>query len=192
MKLEESFKEYWSKSEAFLLPLTGLGKDTRFEPQSYLFWRNYSIDNYQLILIYNDDEGIERHLRNVVFPVLDKRGLILENFDIMGRTIFILDISMWARDVENFLKGNYSLMSQEAKYCIEQYHLTGKARVIETHIFASLYPLKPTPAFGDKSALQYLADEFGFSMESLTEKGEIGSKYDRLSETLLTDIEELM
>lgn len=191
MKLDESFKEYWSKSEAFLLPLTGLAKDTRFDPQTYLFWRNYSIKNYQLILVYNDDEGIDRYLRNVVFPVLDKRSLILESYDIIGRTIFVIDLSVWAKDIDEFLLGNYSKISKEGKYLIEQYHLL-QGRVIETHIFASLYPDKPAPAFDDRSPIEYVADEYGFDIDVLIAKGEIGSKYDKLSETLLTDIEELM
>ena len=44
--------EYWSKSEAFLLPLTGMAKSQKYPVRSYLFWRDYTIENYQLIIEY--------------------------------------------------------------------------------------------------------------------------------------------
>src|SRR5262245_46397191 len=98
---------YWSKSQAFLLPLTGLSKTLQYPVKSYLFWDEYSIDNYQLILHweYEDYDEFLSYCRKHVFPVLDKKGCLTEVFDGDGGSVFIVDISEWALDVEMFMKG---------------------------------------------------------------------------------------
>lgn len=191
MILKDSIKEKWSKSEAFLLPLTGLRRDIRFDPHTYLFWGKFSIENYQLILTYNNEEGIDTHCKNVVFPAIDNRCIILENYNLSERVIFVIDVSVWGKDIDMFLKGKYSMFSKDAQKMIEQFHLL-EVRSVPEHIFGVLYPAKPSPAYGNKSAIEAIAHEYGLDMNTLMEIGEIGSIYDRTDETLLTDVEDLM
>jgi hypothetical protein len=48
--------EYWSKADAFLLPLTGLKKEQPYELNSYLFWKDYSVKDYKLILSFSYED----------------------------------------------------------------------------------------------------------------------------------------
>jgi hypothetical protein len=57
-----------------------------------------------------------------VFPILDKKGYVIENYDSIGRSIFVLDMSEWALDIEQFLQSRYSQLSREGKECIEDFH----------------------------------------------------------------------
>ena len=65
---------YWSKSQTFLLPLTGLKKTIKYTIKSYLFWEDYSIENYQIMVVFlydNYDEFVD-YCKKKIFPVLDK------------------------------------------------------------------------------------------------------------------------
>ena len=117
-------KDYWSRSDAFLLPLTGLPKDFSFNLKSFLFWRNNSIEDYKLTVTYSsyDEQGLLKHCRDAVFPILDKGGHLLESYDIGHSSVFVLDLSYWAIDIDRFLQGKYSTMSREAKGMIEKFH----------------------------------------------------------------------
>lgn len=189
----EIFKtEYWSTSDTLLLPLTGLGKTDKFELKSYLFWRDYSIFDYNLIIsVYRDDYSqIEAFCQNYIFPILDKKIYLLESYDIGERTIFVLDMSEWAMDIEMFLVGKYSKFSTEAKQLIKDYH---GEKVVYTNnipyfIYAMLYPTDTIKILDNKSAIQYINDNYGID---LTKLGEIGNKYDKIAETLYTEVDEL-
>ncbi len=69
-----------------------------------------------------------------MFPVLDN---LIENYDFEGKSIFILDIADWAKDIEMVLAGKYSLLSKDAKLLIDKYHMT-TVRPIQIH--GILYP----------------------------------------------------
>lgn len=187
-------KENWS--DAFLLPLTGLKSDTKFEIRSHLFWNEYTINDYKLILTFSCDnyEEMVNYCRSYVFPVLDKKGYLLENYDVMGRSIFILDMSEWAKDIEMFILGKYSKFSKEAKNIIEKFHTYGSGRgKLSVHIRSTLYPNLPQGILGGKTAIEYVAAEYGLGehLEEMKKIGEIGSIYKEINETLLTEITEI-
>lgn len=187
-------KEYWSRADAFLLPLTGLSKNEKLEMKSYLFWNEYSIQNYNLVISISCDvpEIAMEYCRNVLFPILDKNGYLIENYDVEGRSIFILDMSQWAEDIELFLNGKYSRLSKRAKYLIEKWHLIDVKRAeIPARIYSVLYPNKPMTLLDGMTAIEYIAENYGFSLEELTKIGEIGSLYDQMPESLITDVSEL-
>ena len=185
-------KEYRSVSDTFLLPLTGLSKNETFPHQTYMFWNEYNIENYQLILVYDytDEQKIKEYLLNVVFPVLDSKGYVLENYDTSSKCILILDISEWALDIELCLAGRYSKLSREAKTKIEAYHKATRAdKKTPAGIFAYLNPNKSDKVFDGKTALEFVSQEYGMDLESLQKVGELGIKYDKVAETLMTDFE---
>lgn len=189
-------KEYTSVADTFLLPLTGLPKDTEILPKAYMFWRDYSIEGYQLILVYEYEnlELLRKFLVEEVFPVLDRKGYILENYDIRGRCILVLDIAEWALDIELCLDGKYSKLSKEAKTKIELFHNKNKgsgAPLLPTSVYAALYPNKAVSAWSSRTALEVVAEEYGLDLEELQKSGELGIKYDRMAETLLTEVEDL-
>lgn len=186
-------KGYYSKADAFILPLTGLPNENKYELKSYLFWKDYSIENYQFILSYNYENYQEllNYLREKIFPLLDKKGYLIENYDIEGRSIFVLDLSEWAMDIQMFLAGKYSKFSKEAKTLINLYHKDIIKGIAHPVIYTALFPNTPAIKLDNKTPIEYAAEEYGLDLEELKKIGEIGSKYDRMEETLLTDIESL-
>lgn len=180
--------EYWSKSLAFLVPLTHLTKSQKYPMMSYLYWDNYSIDNCQLILKFDYDNINEftRYCRQVIFPILDKGGYLLEVHDFEGFSIFILDLSIWTFDIQLFLDGKYSKLSRDAKKSIIDYHKHyDQGPKIDVSIHAILEPSNKFPILGNMTALEYVADSYGMSLDLLKKVGEIGSKYDKEKETLV-------
>lgn len=188
--------EYFSKADAFLLPLTGLAKDEKYPVKSYLFWNEYTIEDYNLILEfeYNNYADFIEYCRTRLFPLLDKRGYLVESYDLGNRSIFVLDIGEWAMDIEMFLAGHYSKMSKTMKDTIEKYH-TFNGYQIPIYIYAVLYPNIKMALLRedgkDKTPIEYVAKNYGFDIEDMKEIGEIGSVYEPILETLLTDIENI-
>lgn len=179
--------EYWSKSEAFLLPLTGMAKSQKYSVRSYLFWRDYTIENYQLIIEYtypNYNEFLG-YCKRILFPILDKNGYLIESYDFDNRTIFVLDISEWALDIELFLKGKYSKLSNEAKDKIIDFHtFFEKQASVKIYILAALTPDETFSLLGGVTAIEYAAENYGLNIKDLQEIGELASIYDNEKEKL--------
>lgn len=180
--------EYWSKSKAFLLPLTGLGRVQKYEVETFLFWDDYSIENYNLIVkfSYDDYDKFVDYCRKTIFPVWDKNGYLVESYDFGKETVFVLDISEWALDIQMFLAGKYSKMSREGKDIIQDYHVfytKGKPQ-IEIEISATLDPMRRHDILGKMNAIEYVAEHYGLPLPELQKLGEIGGIYDKESETL--------
>lgn len=186
-------RDYWSRADAFLLPLTGLNKNETYEMRSYLFWNEYTIDDYKLMVTFSYDDEYDKfvnYCRNYIFPVLDRKGYLVENYDILGRSIFILDMSEWAMDIQMFMSARYSKFSLEAKNAIEKYH-TFNGNQIDISVYSVLYPNKKISLLGEKTPIEYVAENYDLNLADLKSIGEIGSVYDEMSETLLTDINEI-
>jgi len=187
-------KEYWSKSEAFLLPLTGLSKSQKYNLRTYLFWNEYSIEDFYLILKFdwNNYEEFEQYCRRIVFPTLDAYGYVIEAHDFKNETVMILNLDTWAFDIELFLKGKYSKMSRDAKDTITEFHTfydNGAKILIE--ISASLEPNAKYPVLGGMTAIDYVAENYGLPLAELKKGGELGGIYDREKETLTIKNEEV-
>lgn len=180
-------EEYWSKSEAFLLPLTGLSKTQKYAIKTYLFWEKYSIEDYQLIIKFTYDNYNEflHYCRRILFPILDRNGYLVESHDFGHETVMVLDISEWALDIEMFLKGKYSKMSRDAKDTITEYHTfydNGPKIMIE--LTASLEPNAKYGVLGNMTAIDYVAEHYGLPLAELRKVGEIGGIYNVEKETL--------
>lgn len=180
-------KEYWSKSEAFLLPLTGLSKTHKYAFKTYLFWNEYSIEDYYLVIKFNWDnyEEFVQYCRRVVFPVLDRNGYLVETYDFDKETVLVLNIAEWAFDIEFFLKGRYSKMSRDAKDIIIEFHTYyDKIPKIKVEISASLDPNARYAVLGGQTAIEYVAENYEISLDDLKKVGELGGIYDVTKETL--------
>jgi hypothetical protein len=194
-------KEYWSKADAFILPLTGLKREQPYEMQSFLFWNEYKIHDYKLILSfkYTDYTDFIDWCRKDVFPVLDKRGYVIENYDTEGRSVFVLDMSEWAGDIEEFIKSRYSKISNEGKEKIEDFHnvaeeepgKTVKKVLVPIHIYAVLYPRMKMEILEGLTPIEYLIKYYEFDPDIMNHLGEVGSPYKRINETLFTELDSL-
>lgn len=186
-------KEYWSTADTLLLPLTGLGKTETYQVRSYLFWRDYSIFDYQLIITIDYNESykeIKSYCDNYFFSILDKNATIIESYEIGQRFIVIVDLSFWAKDIEQFIEGKYSKMSDPAKLLIKSFHESKRGK-IDQYLWSILYPLKKVDWLSNLSPIEYAAKEYDIPLQNLQDLGEIGNKYDKTAETLFTEIDEI-
>lgn len=179
--------EYWSKSEAFLLPLTGLARTQKYKTETYLFWENYSIEDYYLVVKFtyeNYNEFVD-YCRRIVFPALDKNGYLVESYDFVNETVLVLNISEWAKDIEMFLVGKYSKMSRDAKDTIVEYHtFYDKGNKIMIEIQAAIEPNVKYDVLEKKTPIEYVAENYGLSYDELKKGGEVGGIYNKEKETL--------
>jgi hypothetical protein len=187
--------EYWSKSRAFLLPLTGMVKSNDYEMDvtAYLYWRDYSIENYNLIVKVEYGHRYPEYLAFLSSNVLTgNKGFITETYDFEGFSVLIYDISEWAFDIEQFMKGKYSKMSKEAKEVIEDFHIyyeNNEPRV-RISIYGCLYPNSKQKILNGKTSLEYVCEEYGFDKDAvkiIMERGEICSIVNPNRETLVTE-----
>lgn len=184
---------YKSMADTLLLPLTGIPKDSRLTVGSFLFWRDYSIFEYNIIITIDFDESIseiKRKLDTIIIPALDKNAPIREVYEIGKRLILVLDMSYWMSDINHFLNGKYSKISDKAKAIIKNYHSDNNG-VIGHFLWCILYPNKKSSFLGDKTPIEYASQEYGFDYYELSKVGEIGNKYDKTAETLFTEVDEL-
>jgi len=180
-------QEYWSKSESFLLPLTGIAKSQKYKLQSYLFWKNYSIEDYYLTILLTHDnyDDFVRYCKRVIFSVLDKKGYLVESYDFGNQCVMVLNISEWALDIELFLKGKYSKMSKQAKDAITDYHVFyDRGTKIDIGILAIIEPNEQYETLNNMTPIEYVADTYKLPLQELKKLGEIGSIYDKEKETL--------
>lgn len=155
--------------------------------KTYLFWGLYSIENYQIIVNFKYDNYDEfvTYCRKTIFPILDKNGYCIESHDFEGESIFILDMSEWALDIEMFLKGKYSKLSQQAKEKIRDYHtFYDKGEKLLINIAASLDPNYKFPILGGQTAIEYVADGYNLNLSDLQKIGELCSIYNKEKETV--------
>ncbi len=179
--------EYWSKSQAFLLPLSGLSKTLTYKLESYLFWEKYSIEDYYLVVkfTYDDYDGFVDYCRRKIFPDLDRNGHLVETYDFESQCVMILDVSYWAKDIELFLKGKYSKFSKEAKELITEHHIYyDKGNRISIDIKAALEPNLKQEVLGGLTPIEYAAETYGLPLWELKKLGEVGGIYHKEKETL--------
>lgn len=181
-------KDYWSKSQAFLLPLTGISRTQKYPLETFLFWDDYSIEDFQLVVkfTYDNYDNFLDYCKKVIFPVWDRNGYVIESHDFGKETVFVLDISVWALDIQMFLAGKYSKMSREAKDLIQDYHIfydKGKPQ-IEIEVAATLDPTRKHAILGNMNSIEYASEHYGLPLDILQSLGEIGSIYDKEKESL--------
>ena len=90
-------------------------------------------------------------------------------------------------DIQQFLTGKYSKMSKEAKSLIEKYHIFN-INQIPIYIYGVLYPGLQIDKLEKMTPIEYVSHYYELEIDELKKGGEIGSMYDKMAETLLTDI----
>ena len=180
--------EYWSKSTAFLLPLTGLKKPNFPEViiTGYAFYKNYSIYNNQFIvnIKYTEENLYDIYYKDQVSKIYPKAAL-MEIYKIdEDNNVFIFDFTYWYKDLDKFLTGKYSKFSDEAKDIIVNFHLN-KGNDIPVHIYSVLFPHEELPILDDMSGLEYACEHYNLDSEYMHKLGEIGSLYNKEKEILL-------
>jgi hypothetical protein len=192
-------KAYIQKSKLFLLPLTGLKKSKAFKvgntyiESNSLISEEYpsGISKQSSILIVSfpksyRDESIKLQRRLEEKGYLNPEEMAMTEWEkyeteIMSNEFFIafheadneliytFDLSKFARDFLFFLKGKYSMISEDSKLKILKYRLNDLKLEAKEKIVVYLYPNK-------RELLLKFARDLGVSVEDLMEVGELCDK----------------
>lgn len=171
--------EYIKKGDNFILPLTELSKKLKIN--SYLFWEDYSIENYNLVIEVDEKEDV---INEYVIPVLNKNNYIIECYEDLGKTYFILDLTEWYTDIEFILKGSYSKISGRAKVLFEKFHSMNNSAPIAVAIYGIIHPNVKLEVLDLKTPIDYIIEHYKFDEDLLRKVGEIGGIYKKEEETL--------
>ena len=178
-------REYWSKSKWCLLPLTDIPKTKDFDITTYVKWKNYTIENFQLIV--KVEYGSKYSQFQEFFAKIvenNKAAFAIEAYDYEGFTIVIYDLSYWAKDIRFFIKGQYSKLSESAKRKIEAYHTFYKNGKYNINIrnYICLHPDEPQAVLGNMTPIDYAALHYNMD---LTEIAQVCSICEPKKETLV-------
>lgn len=163
---------YYSKSKVFLYPILGFSRGETFKAQSFLFFREHSIINGEIV-VYYPHEG-------VLFDAFENdrilsHPLLRKCYTVGGGKVYIFNIDKWKTDIDYFLAGEYSKLSDSLKKTVLRY------------VGDNVEPMKAEPNRYAHAVLFpelyrfAVARDLGVSARDLTE---LASLYDHEKETL--------
>lgn len=112
---------YYSKSKAFLYPLLGFKKEETFKPKgTYLAFQEHHITSYELSVRY--EHAPESLLfRNFERMVISPHPYLRACYRIIDGTMYVFTLEKFYKDVEAFLRGEYSRFAEGSKSLILNY-----------------------------------------------------------------------
>lgn len=123
LAIKKLYNRYFQKSRAFLFPVLGLKKITKYPfVQSYLQMQDkYVTDDYKLIAVYNqhEDSGWNHYLLHTIManPMFEEI-IYLEN----GQVAIVFSLRYLKDDYELFLAGKYSKLSKTTRTLIREFY----------------------------------------------------------------------
>ena len=171
--------QYFQKSKVFLFPILGIKKSPETTPcQTYLSWGDkIKPEDKRLICLYDDSPTLD----NVEEEILIPHPLFIDSWDCENnQRIYIFNLDLYSEDFQKFLRGRYSLFSEEVKSFIKQYFKenTKEYKFVHTFLFPEKY-------------IKRYAQLLDVSPELLIEIGELCDKYDPEKENLKISVNNL-
>lgn len=176
MTITSVYGKYFQKSKIFLYPQLGFKRGLKYKPfQTYVAWDGDIEPGYRLYCHYKNynTDGFRKFEANALGPhprCVDFH--MLEDDTIL----YCFDFTKESADIQRFLNGKYSTLSEPFKKKILDFF--GKDKVTD-YIESYLYP-------------EYYFDEYArildVDQESLQEVGELCDKPDIALETLISKI----
>ena len=179
-----SISNYFQKSINFLFPLCAESKPK--DIMTYLFCDNIDEDIFSYHLIVKVNKGVE---------IQDKEFLsnIYNVYNHTDFDLYTLDISKWEKDIDEFLKGNYSKFSKEGKkrilkfygYLDSQGKLKDTNKINYAHFFVYLYPEKFKEVVAEELvSVHKFFNTYEEALSVIKESKELCPLYDLDKETL--------
>ena len=184
-----SISNYFQKSINFLFPLCADSKPK--DIMTYLFCDKIDEDIFSYYIIVKVNKGIE---------ITDKEFLsnVSNVYSQKDFDLYILDISKWEKDVNEFLKGNYSKFSKEVKHRILKFYgyidhngkLKDTNKINYAHFFVYLYPEKYKEAVAEELvSVHKFFNTYEEALNVIKESKELCPIYDLEKETLILNID---
>ncbi len=166
---------YFQKSSSFLYPLTGVLRNKKYDPKTYLYWMEENIEDFKLIVLYEVDINDE-NFKSYEAKFIINNERIVNCYIVEEGIVYIFDLcSTWANDVAWFLEGKYSKFSEGAKRMIKRYF-----NIINNEV----KPGKPiSVSLEPQRFWQQVAKELDVSLEDLQDTYELTPPFSKEKET---------
>tara|TARA_R100000700_G_C3128425_1_gene114574 strand:+ start:140 stop:730 length:591 start_codon:yes stop_codon:yes gene_type:complete len=169
------YKNYFQKSKVFLYPLLQIKKGVDFVPiETFLSWAdNFTVKDKKFICLYEQkkSKAWSKFENEFLFSNILFFDYVLLDTDIH---LYVFDMSGFASDYINIVRGRYSNLSESTKDTIMNFF--GEKGSIARYVEEYLYP--------DYYMDQY-AEELGVPISQLEAVGELCSKPDLEKEELV-------
>jgi len=180
--MKKTYTSYFQKSKMFLYPLLGFEKGLEYTPkQTYIAWEGvYKPNDLKYICLYDvkvNEPYIQFVKKNILKNKLFENTIKLSNSEFLH----VFDLSLYESDIQYFLEGKYSKMSDEVKLLIETFFSSNLKMSAYTEGF--LYP--------ELYHADY-AEELNVDINLIKEVHELCSLPDLEKETLTKEIPEEM
>lgn len=179
--MEETYVQlsYYQKSMAFLYPILGYHRaNETYKCATYLFFLHHNVANGDIVVRYDHDGGAL--YQAFESNRITSHPLLRSCYKIQGGSVYVFDISKWMKDIDQFLAGEYSAMSNDLKKLVLRFH---NDDIMDT---------RPAPGRWTHAVLfpnlyrDLVAKQLGFE-NSKEMPRELGPKYDLDQETLEVD-----
>lgn len=190
MILKKLYNRYFQKSKSFLFPILGFKRKMSFPPrQTYVAWKNYYVpQDCRLMVSFDiglDTPEWQKFLKDRLYTheFFSEHIASTEHYvNTQGKPckravdIIVFDLSFHSEDVHNFLKGKYSLLSDNLKTVIRNYY--GYQSPEWAHMESFVFPEKHYPQY---------ANLLDVEEELLREGVELCEQYNAEKETFTGD-----
>lgn len=174
-KLSEcSIDVYVHKSMKFLYPLLKISAQSKILPiQTYLIWEDeVAINSCKLICLFEVKEDVE--FSKFERTVLRSHELFSAFFDVENnKRVYIFDMKKFKADMFLFLKGKYSLLSEETKLTILDFYNLNKFSKEYMNSFVN-----------PENYFEQYAELLDVQVGALRSVGELCDPFNRAKETL--------
>ena len=169
------YKAYFQKSKVFLYPLLNIKKGVDFVPiETFLCWAdNFTVKDKKFICLYEQKKSEEwsRFENDYLFSNILFFDYVSLDKDVH---LYVFDMSDFASDYRNIIKGKYSHLTDSTKDTIMNFF--GEKGAIAKYVEEYLYP---------EYYMDQYAEELNVSVSQLQEVGELCSKPDMNKENLI-------
>jgi hypothetical protein len=166
--ISEIYRKYFQKSYTFLYPLLGMHKRKHPKPeQTYIAWSGMvAPSDYKLVCEYKKEDTEEWRTFEREFLVTHKYLDFCIPVD-EDTVVYVFDLNPMSADVEAFMNGKYSKMSNAAKKLLTDYYgvHTPEWVYVESFLFPEKY-------------FKMYAEILNIEEEILREVGELCEKHD--------------
>ncbi len=178
----EDYPKYFQKSTFFLYPLLGIkGWDIQLPKNTYLIIENYITEKDYKLICHFEKTGEGFGLFEIKY--LFKNNFFVESLKTQDPDkdgLYVFNLSIFNKEIDIFLSGKYSKMSEVVKYKILSFY--SKKTNIHDYVESFLYPEK---YYEEYSKILKVP------VSALEEVGELANVYDRDKETCKIKIKKL-
>ena len=136
--IESVYPNYFQKSRIFLFPLLGIPRGVSTIASTYISCNLFTEDQYMLLVTIDSSKIRDYTILKELLTSPKQKHFVRIVKNEKGEDVFIFNLAVYKKDIEFFLKGQYSKISETTKKIIMSYYKDGSPRI--EYIRSFLYP----------------------------------------------------